>query len=97
LASVSNWSAYVVDVQGAFLNGRFESGERFFLCTLNGFKYAKEDEESDKISDIGEKMSRTIELDEIEYTILILFIDVKTSNGKFAFKIVKGCKSIILM
>jgi gag-polypeptide of LTR copia-type len=37
-------------------------------------------------------LSRAIELNEITYTKLILFIHVKTSNGKIAFNIVKGCK-----
>jgi gag-polypeptide of LTR copia-type/Zinc knuckle len=50
-------------------------------------------EEYDEVSDIGKKMSRAIELNEIDYTELILPIDVKTSNGKIAFNIVKGCRS----
>jgi hypothetical protein len=37
-------------------------------------------------------MERTIELNEIAYTELILSIDVKASYGKFAFNNVKGCK-----
>ena len=35
----------------------------------------------------------TIELNEIAYTELILLIDVKTSSGKVAFNLIKGCKS----
>ena len=38
-------------------------------------------------------MMKAIELDEIAYTELVLSIDVKTSNGKIALNIVKGCKS----
>ena len=53
----------------------------------------KADEEFDEVSDIGKRMSRAIELNEIAYTELILSIDVKTSNGKIAFNIVKGCKN----
>jgi hypothetical protein len=53
----------------------------------------KVDEEYDEVSDIGKKMSRATELNEIAYRELILSIDVKTSNGKIAFNIVKSCKS----
>jgi hypothetical protein len=53
----------------------------------------KVDEEYDEVSDIGKKMSRATELNEIAYTELNLSIDVKTSNGKIAFNIVKECKS----
>jgi gag-polypeptide of LTR copia-type len=53
----------------------------------------KADEEYDEVSDLGKKMSRSIELNEIAYTELILSIEVKTSSGKIAFNIVKGCKS----
>jgi hypothetical protein len=42
----------------------------------------KADEEFDEVSDLGKRMSRSIELNEIAYTELILSIDVKTSNGK---------------
>jgi len=38
LAVMASWSLYVVDVQGAFLNGRFEAGERLFLRVPDGFK-----------------------------------------------------------
>ena len=38
LANLVDWSAYVIDVQGAFLNGRFEAGERLFLHIPDGFK-----------------------------------------------------------
>ena len=51
------------------------------------------DEEFDETSEIGKKKSRAIELNEIAYTELILSIDVKTSSGKTAFNMVKGCKT----
>jgi gag-polypeptide of LTR copia-type len=50
----------------------------------------KADEEFDEVSDIERKTSRIIELNKIAYTELILFSDVKTSNGKIASNIVKG-------
>jgi hypothetical protein len=50
-------------------------------------------EKSDEVSDIGKKMARTIKLNEIAFTEIILSIDVKASHGEIAFKIVKGCKS----
>jgi hypothetical protein len=60
---------------------------------LGKLSIPKEDESFDKLSDIGKKKSRIIELNEIAFTELILSIDVKTSNGKIAFNLVKGCKS----
>jgi hypothetical protein len=42
--------------------------------------------------DIGKKIARTIQLNEIAYKELILSIDVKASNGKIAFNIFKACK-----
>jgi hypothetical protein len=42
---------------------------------------------------ILEKMARPINLNEIAYTELIHFIDVKASYGNIAFNIVNGCKS----
>jgi hypothetical protein len=53
----------------------------------------KADEEFDKDSDMGKKMLNVIELNKVAYTELLLSIDVKTSNSKIAFNIVKGCKS----
>jgi hypothetical protein len=51
------------------------------------------DEEIDEGTESGKKKSMTIELNEIAYTKLILSIDVKTSSGKVAFNLIKGCKS----
>jgi hypothetical protein len=53
----------------------------------------KADEEFDEDSVTGKKTRHAIELNEIAYTELLLSMDVKTSFGKFAFNIVRGCKS----
>ena len=60
---------------------------------LGKLSIPKADEEFDELSDIGKKMAKIIELNEIAYTELILSIDVKNSDGKIAFNIVKGCKN----
>jgi hypothetical protein len=52
----------------------------------------KADEEFDKDLDMGKKMLNAVELNEVAYTELLLSIDVKASNRKIAFNIVKGCK-----
>ena len=51
------------------------------------------DEEIDVESESGKKKSVIIELNEIAYSELILSIDIKTSSGKVAFNLIKGCKS----
>jgi hypothetical protein len=48
------------------------------------------DEKFDDGTESGKKKSIAIE---IAYTELILSIDVKTSSGKIAFNLIKGCKS----
>jgi hypothetical protein len=53
----------------------------------------KVDEDIYETSDIEKKKSIIIELNEISYTELILFIDVNASSGKVAFNIVRGCKT----
>jgi hypothetical protein len=53
----------------------------------------KVDEERDMDSDTGKKMLNAIELNKVAYTELLISIVVKTSNGKIAFNVVKGCKS----
>jgi hypothetical protein len=53
----------------------------------------KADEEFDEDSVTGKKMKNAIEVNELAYTELLLSIDVKTSFGKVAFNIVRGCKS----
>jgi gag-polypeptide of LTR copia-type len=50
-------------------------------------------EEIDEESESGKMKSAIIELNEIAYTKLILSIDIKTSSGKVAFNLIKGCKS----
>jgi hypothetical protein len=50
------------------------------------------DDKFDEVSDIGKKMARTNELNEIPYTELILFIDVTDNYCKIPFNIVKGYK-----
>jgi hypothetical protein len=44
-------------------------------------------------SDRGKQKSRIITLNDVAFTELILLIDVKTSSGKTAFNLVKGCKT----
>ena len=53
----------------------------------------KADEEFDEDSLSGKKMKNAIEVNKLAYTELLLSIDVKTSFGKVAFNIVRGCKS----
>jgi gag-polypeptide of LTR copia-type len=53
----------------------------------------KADEEFDEDSVTGKKMKNAIEVSKLAYTELFLSIDVKTSFGKVAFNIVRGCKS----
>jgi hypothetical protein len=47
----------------------------------------------DEASDQGKRMLKIIEFNKIAFPELILSIDVKTSNGKIALRLVKGCKS----
>jgi hypothetical protein len=51
------------------------------------------DEKFDEGTESGKKKSIAIEMNEIAYSDLILSIDVKTSSGKIAFNLIKGCKS----
>jgi hypothetical protein len=51
------------------------------------------DEKFDEGTESGKKKSIAIEMNEITYTKLILSIDLKTSSGKIAFDLIKGCKS----
>jgi hypothetical protein len=60
---------------------------------LGKLSIPKVDEEIDETSDIGEKKSIIIKLNEIAYTELILSIDVKASSGKVAFNIIRGYKT----
>jgi hypothetical protein len=74
----------------SFLQGQRDCFKDLLLGKLS---IPKEDDKFDEILDIGKKMARTIELNEVAYTELILTIDVKGSHGKIAFNIVKECKS----
>jgi hypothetical protein len=53
----------------------------------------KFDESFDEDSDEGKKMLKNAEINEVAFTELILSIDAKSSEGKVAFNLVKGCKS----
>jgi hypothetical protein len=60
---------------------------------LGKLSIPKVDENFDEGTESGKKKSIAIEMNEIAYTELILSIDVKTSIGKVAFNLIKGCKS----
>jgi hypothetical protein len=60
---------------------------------LGKFFIPKPDDKFLEVSDVVKSMARTIKLDEIAYTELILTIDGKASYDKIAFIIVKGFKS----
>jgi hypothetical protein len=53
----------------------------------------KFDESFDVDSDNGKKMLKNAEINEVAFIELILSIDTKSSEGKVAFNLVKGCKS----
>jgi hypothetical protein len=60
---------------------------------LGKLSFPTADGEIDEESESGKKKSAIIKLNEIAYTELILSIDIKTSSGKVAFNLIKGCKS----
>jgi hypothetical protein len=60
---------------------------------LGKLSIPRSDEEFDVMSEIGKEKPGIIKLNEIAFTELILLIDLKTSRGKSAFNIVKGCKT----
>jgi hypothetical protein len=49
------------------------------------------DEDFDEDSVTRQKMKNAIEVNKLAYTELLLSIDVKTSFGKIAFNILRGC------
>ena len=53
----------------------------------------KTNDEINEETDEGKTMMKIFDLNELAYTKLILSIDVKTSSGKIAFNMVKGCKN----
>jgi hypothetical protein len=50
------------------------------------------DDYFDEETESGKKKSIAIEMNEIAYNELNLSVDVKTSSGKVAFNLIKGCK-----
>jgi hypothetical protein len=67
---------------------KFLAKEMRYKCKelfLGKLSITKADDEFDEVSVIEKKMTKTIELNEIAYTKLILSIDVKASNVKIAF------------
>jgi hypothetical protein len=60
---------------------------------LGKLSIPRSDEEFDVTSEIGKEKSRIIKLNEIALTELILSINAKTTSGKTAFNLVKGCKT----
>jgi hypothetical protein len=50
------------------------------------------DEDYEVDTEEGKKLTIATDMNELAYAELILSIDEKTSNGKVAFNIVKGCK-----
>jgi hypothetical protein len=65
----------------------------FKVLLLETLSISTADENFDEGIKSGKKKSIAIEMNEIAYTELILSIDVKTSSGKVAFNLIKGCKS----
>ena len=59
---------------------------------LGKVRIPKTDEDYDMDSKEGKKLTIAAEMNEWAYTELILSIDDKTSNGKLAFNLTKGCK-----
>jgi hypothetical protein len=59
---------------------------------LGKLSIPKADDKFDEFLDIEKTMTRTIKLNQIAYTELILYIDVEDSYAKIAFNIIKGCK-----
>jgi hypothetical protein len=59
---------------------------------LGKLSIPKMDKEIHKATDIGDKKSMIIKLNEITYTEPILLTDVKASSGKVAFNKIRRCK-----
>ena len=60
---------------------------------LGKVRIPKTDEDYEMDSEEGQKLTIATDMNELAYTELILSIDDKTSNGKVAFNLVKGCKN----
>jgi hypothetical protein len=61
-------------------------------CFVREVKIPKTDEVYDMESEEGKKLIIAADKNELAYTELILSTDDKTSSGKVAFNLVKGCK-----
>jgi tellurite resistance-related uncharacterized protein len=59
---------------------------------LGKVKVPRNDEDYDMESEEGKKLTIAADINELVYAELFLSIDDKTSNGKVAFNLVKGCK-----
>jgi tellurite resistance-related uncharacterized protein len=60
---------------------------------LGKVKVPRTDEDYDMESEEGKKLTIAADMNELAYTELIFSIDDKTSSGKVAFNLVKGCKN----
>jgi len=60
---------------------------------LGKARIPKTDEDYKMDTEEGKRLMIAADLNELAYTELILSIDDKTSNGKVAFNLVKGCKN----
>jgi hypothetical protein len=60
---------------------------------LGKVEVPRTDEDYDMESEEGKKLTIAADMNELTYTELILSIDDKTSIGKVAFNLVKGCKN----
>jgi hypothetical protein len=60
---------------------------------LGKVKVSRTDEDYDMESEEGKKLTIAADMNELAYTELILSIDDKTSSGKVAFNLMKGCKN----
>ena len=60
---------------------------------LGKVRIPKTDEDYETDTEEGKKLMIAADMNELAYTELILSIDDKTSNGKVAFNLVKGCKN----
>jgi hypothetical protein len=59
---------------------------------LGKVRISMTDEDYEVDTEEAKKMRIAADMNELAYTELILSIDDKTSNGKVAFNLVKGCK-----
>jgi hypothetical protein len=60
---------------------------------LGKVKIPRADEDYDMVSEEGNKLNITADMNKLAYTELILSINDKKSTGKVAFNLVEGCKN----